>query len=247
MNSTLVIIPAKNEESTIYEVVTRTLTYCDVCVVDDGSEDGTADQLTKIKMEAASGLHPNHIHIVTHKKSTHIPRAIQDGLKIAVEKKYAFVVTMDAGLSHDPDALPGFIEFDRGTHVVIGSRHKVKGVPFYRRMISWGAARLVNYALTKSWFDLRGPGLRDCTSGFRRYSEVAQRIIVQAELKSRAFDFHMEALALCVRGGLNVKEIPIHYEFSNSSFNGKVLWLALKYGLYLLKTKKQVKHAVPYP
>ncbi len=247
MNNTLVIIPAKNEAATIYEVVTRALEFTDVCVVDDGSVDAMPQVLRGIKMETASGLHPNHVHIITHKKSTHIPHAIQDGLRLGVEKKYEFYITMDAGLSHDPAALLAFIQHDPLVHVLIGSRQKSRGVPLYRRAITWGAARLVNYSLTRGYFDFRGPGLRDCTSGFRRYSDVAARLIAQTDLESRAFDFHMEALAICVRAGLSAGEIPIEYEFSNSSFNSKVLWLALKFGMHLLATKGQVHHRVPDP
>lgn len=245
MHNTLVIIPARNEEDTIYEVVTRSLNHADICVIDDGSEDRTPELLTKIKMEAASGLHPNHVHIITHKKATHIPGGIQDGLRFGIGKKYEFYITMDAGLSHDPDALPTFLEYDPSVHVLIGSREKVKGAPLYRRMISWGAARIMNYALSREWKDFKGPGLRDCTSGFRRYSAIGAGLIAEAELKSKAFDFHMEALAICVRAGLNVREIPIEYNFSNSSFTRKVLWLAIKFAWHLIKTKKDVKQAVP--
>jgi dolichol-phosphate mannosyltransferase len=83
-----------------------------------------------------------------------------------------------------------------------------------------------------------GPGIKDCTSGYRRYSQKACALIANARLQSKAFDFHMEALALCYRAGMNVAEIPIHYVFSNSSFNKKVLMQAIKFGLHLLASKK---------
>ena len=53
MNKTLVIIPAHNEEETIYEVVTGALKYADVSVTDDGSTDRTPDILKKILIEKA--------------------------------------------------------------------------------------------------------------------------------------------------------------------------------------------------
>jgi dolichol-phosphate mannosyltransferase len=240
MNSkVLVVIPAYNEEKTILEVASRSLKYADVSVTDDGSRDNTPGILKELKNKCEKGFYPHKLNIITHEKSTHIPKGIQDGLKFAVDSgKYEFVITMDAGLSHDPDQLPDFINFDPSADVVIGSRRKIDNVPFYRRVVSRLGALVVNYSLSDSYWNLFGPGIKDCTSGFRRYSRRAAELIAEAELKSRSFDFHMEALALCVRSGMKISEIPINYIFSNSSFNRKVLKQAIKFGLYLIKTKK---------
>ncbi|MBN1663352.1 MAG: glycosyltransferase family 2 protein [Deltaproteobacteria bacterium] len=234
----LVVIPAHNEEETIYEVVTRSLQYADVSVTDDGSLDQTADILKSIEAECRQGKRPNNLHIIQHLNATHIPQGIQDGLIYAVAADYDFIVTMDAGLSHDPDALPAFLNHDQHIDVVIGSRRKTQNVPLYRRAISLTAAAVVNYALSGSYFDLSGPGIRDCTSGYRRYSQRAAGLIAKTDLKSKAFDFHMEALALCCRAGMTVEEIPIRYVFSNSSFNGRVLKQAIKFGMHLISTKR---------
>lgn len=233
----LVVIPAHNEEETIREVVTRALRHADVSVTDDGSGDGTAAILKAIKNECRRGKHSHALNVVTHPRATHIPLGIQDGLKFGVSKNYRFIVTMDAGLSHDPDALPEFLEHDPSIDVVIGSRENPENVPLYRKMISRMGAMVVNYSLTSSYLDLFGPGIKDCTSGYRRYSARAAALIAGERLESRAFDFHMEALALCVRAGMSAAEIPIHYVFSNSSFNRKVLSQAMRFGMHLIATK----------
>lgn len=235
--TTLIIIPAYNEEETIHEVVTGALQYADVSVTNDGSKDGTPQILSKIQKECTAGKHPHNLHVVHHEKSTHIPKGIQDGMKYAVEQGYDRVITMDAGLSHDPHALPEFLSVPEEYEVVIGSRRNVENVPFYRRCVSLCAASVMNYALTPSYWNLWGSGLRDTTSGFRRYSRRVVEKIAGSELKSRAFDFHMEALAIAVRMGAGVKEIPITYVFSNSSFNRRVLWQAIKFGFHLIATK----------
>jgi len=234
----LVVIPAHDEEETIHEVVTRALRYADVSVTDDGSRDATGQILKNIRKECASSRHPHSINIITHPKATHIPRAIQDGMRYGVSNNYDFIVTMDAGLSHDPDALPEFFGYDAGIDVVIGSRENAQNVPLYRRAISRMGALVVNYSLSPSYFDLAGPGIHDCTSGYRRYSLRAAQLIASARLISESFDFHMEALSICVRKGMLVAEIPIRYIFSNSSFNGKVLKQAIQFGLHLISTKK---------
>ena len=111
MSKNLVVIPAHNEEKTIYEVVTRSLNHADVSVTNDGSRDKTAEILKSILSECEQGKHPNKLNIITHTVATHIPRGIQDGLIFAMTANYDFIVTMDAGLSHDPDALPEFFNY----------------------------------------------------------------------------------------------------------------------------------------
>ncbi len=237
MSKNLVVIPAYNEEETIGKVVTCALKYADVSVTDDGSRDRTSDILHDIRKDCDSGKYPNHLNIITHPRSTHIPAGIQDGFKFGLERGYEFFVTMDAGLSHDPEVLPSFFQFDSTIDVVIGSRQDTKNVPLYRKAITRMAALVVNYSLTDSYFKFSGLKLRDCTSGFRRYSKRAAELIAKSKLRSKAFDFHMEALALCMRNRMTAAEMPITYVFSNSSFNGKVLFHGIEFGWYLLSSK----------
>ena len=234
----LVVVPAHNEEETIYEVVSRALNYADVSVTDDGSRDRTPHILDGILEEVKKGNFRHNLHIITHPTATHIPKGIQDGITYGVERDYDYIVTMDAGLSHDPDALPEFIAYDPSVDVVIGSRINPENVPRYRMLISYLAARVVNYSLTDSYITNYHPIIRDCTSGYRRYSRKAAEALSGARLRSKAFDFHMEALAICVRSGMKAAEIPIRYVFSNSSFNVKVLKYGIMFGMRLLATKK---------
>ena len=95
----LVVIPAYNEEDTIEEVVLRAKKYADVCVVNDNSSDATPEILGRI----------DGIHVIHHKKNTHIPGGLLDGMKYAVEHDYSYAISIDAGLSHNPDEIPRFI------------------------------------------------------------------------------------------------------------------------------------------
>ncbi|PJZ63164.1 glycosyltransferase family 2 protein, partial [Leptospira adleri] len=149
----LVVIPAYNEEETIREVVERALVYSDVLVVDDASRDRTPEILKELIKK-----NPKKLFTIRHEKNTHIPGGIQDGMKFAVEKKYDSVVTMDAGLSHDPDKLPDFIRTD--ADLVIGSRVTSDGVPLYRKLISFAAAKVMNYCISPGLFDLFGYRLK---------------------------------------------------------------------------------------
>ena len=231
MSKNLVVIPAYNEEETIEAVVKSAIPHSDLCVINDASKDKTGEILNRLQLEF-----PNRLYVIHHEKNTHIPGGIRDGMLFARDNHYDYVVTMDAGLSHDPDMLPQFFNY-QSCDVLIGKREKVEGVPLYRKLISFLAARVMNYCMSKGIFDIVGPGISDCTSGYRRYSKRAFTEIANATLESRAFDFHMEALTLCYRNGGSVEELGIHYKFSNSSFNRRVLKLAIAYAWKLLRRK----------
>ena len=152
--SCLVVVPAYNEAATIVEVATRASRHADVCVVDDASTDGTAALVEALP----------RVHVVRHARNTHIAGALLDGFRYARERGYDHCVTMDAGLSHDPDAIPGF-QAHADADLVIGYRTRREGVPFSRVALSQGANWLMNLSLERRFVPWGGAGLRDCTSG----------------------------------------------------------------------------------
>jgi hypothetical protein len=64
-------------------------------------------------------------------------------------------------------------------------------------------------------------------------------LLLNREMKAKAFDFHTESLALIARNGLSIGEIPISYEFSKSSFNMKVLRMSIRMYLDLVITGRK--------
>ncbi len=236
---TLVVVPAYNEESTIEQVVRGAIKYADVSVTDDCSKDSTPEILKKLQIEF-----PGRLFVIRHQKNTHIPKGIQDGMMFAVEKGYDWVITMDAGLSHDAERLPDFINFET-CDLLIGSRKETVNVPLYRKVVSYLAARVMNYCLSRGIFNIIGPNIKDCTSGYRRYSKSAFEKIAKYPLESIAFDFHMEALSIISLSGGTIKELPIKYIFSNSSFNSRVFKLAVQFAKKLLLRKLHLKPKYP--
>ena len=213
----LVVIPAYNEAETIEEVVRRSATHADVCVVDDCSTDNTA-----VLAEAIPGT-----HVLRHEQNTHIARALLDGFRYASACGYAHCITMDAGLSHDPDVIPDFYAL-READLVLGVRTERLEAPWYRHALSWGARTLTNLALERRVVPWGGARLRDTTSGYRMYSQQAYELLLAAPMRSQSFDFHLEALAYVFRAGLRIEEAEIRYQFSNSSLRAGIVVEALK-------------------
>lgn len=224
----LVVIPAYNEEESIGEVIRRTLPFADICVVNDGSTDSTEAIVRSFK----------EVSLINHPRNTHIPQATLDGMRYAWERGVSYVITMDAGLTHKPEELPRFLEHPP-CDLVIGVRTKTEKVPRYRRMISRTGTLLMNLALQPGGGLFHGQRLRDATSGYRRFSRRAVELLLSRKMKAKAFDFHTESLALIVRNGLSVGEVPISYEFSKSSFNARVLRAGIRMYLDLLLTGRK--------
>ena len=218
MKRVLVIIPAYNEEANIETVVRMAMKHADVCVVNDGSRDRT-----RAIVESIEGA-----HLVNHEKNTHIPGAVMDGMRFALEHGYEAGIAMDAGMSHDPDAIPDFIAAMDGHDVVMGMRVRKVETPLYRRFLSGVGNFLYNYALDPSRIVWKRASFKDATSGYRLYSRTAMELILSRPMESRSFDFIIEALMYCYRNGLSTIEIPIEYRFTGSSLNRKVVLDAIR-------------------
>lgn len=227
-NNTLVVIPAYNEEQTIGEIIRRTLPYADVCVVNDASRDTTESLVKSFK----------NVACINHQRNMHIPQTLQDGMEYALSKGYDYVVTMDAGLTHKPEELPRFLQCP-DCDLVLGVRTERKNVPLYRKTISLVANILLGLSLKPWGSSLPKPEFHDVTSGYRRYSRQAVELLLSRPLKAKAFDFHIEALMIIYRNGCSIKEVPISYEFSNSSFNYRVLLRAIRMYLDIAFTRRK--------
>jgi dolichol-phosphate mannosyltransferase len=208
----LIIIPAYNEAATIEEVVTRSKKHADVCVINDNSKDATPEILNKF----------NDIHVIHHEKNTHIPGGLLDGMRYAVANNYLYAIAMDAGLSHNPDEIPLFVQHPH-CDLAIGVRIKKINTPLSRKMLSNAGNIIYNMCLNFPQSALRWPYYRDITSGYRRYSSRAMQAILSKQIESKSFDILFETAMIVYREKLSFSEVPISYNFSNSSLNPNVV------------------------
>jgi dolichol-phosphate mannosyltransferase len=211
-NSCLIIIPAYNEEALIQETVDRAKQYADVCVIDDCSKDATPDILSRI----------DNIKVITHTKNTHIPGGLLDGMRYAVENNYEYAIAMDAGLSHNPDELPLFIQHPH-CDLLIGVRTTKIDTPLYRRALSRVGNAVYNVSLDFPFSAIKSTYYKDIPSGFRRYSKDAMTLLLSKQWSSKSFDVLLETVMFIYRGNLTISEVPISYRFTNSSLNKNVV------------------------
>jgi glycosyltransferase involved in cell wall biosynthesis len=151
----LLVVPALNEERTVGAVVDagRGLGY-DVCVVDDGSVDGTAQRA------GDAGAYVLRLPI-----NLGVGGALRCGFRWALDHGYGTVVQVDADGQHDPGEVDALVAVLRssGADMVVGSRF-VDGAGHYRVR---AVRRLAMRALSARVRRVAGVRVLDSSSGFR--------------------------------------------------------------------------------
>ena len=108
MSDTLVIIPTYNEKENIeaiIETVFKQKKRFHVLVVDDNSPDGTANIVEDLMTR-----YPKSLFIEKRKGKNGLGTAYIHGFKWAIDKKYDYIIEMDADFSHNPKDLRSLLD-----------------------------------------------------------------------------------------------------------------------------------------
>ncbi len=189
------IVPAFNEARNLPGVVAalrREAPDCDVCVVDDGSSDGTAE--VAARLGAAVLRCPLNLGI---------GGAVQTGYLWARDHGHDVAVQIDGDGQHDPAYLGAALQpiAEGKADVVIGSRF-LSGEGYRPTALRRAGIRYL------SWFlRLRcGARVTDPTSGFR----AAGRRAIELFAARYPSDYpEPEAVALAQSAGLRIAEVPV--------------------------------------
>ena len=189
-----VVIPAFNEVLTIADVAKRVLRWSpNVIVVDDGSSDGTPDQLTGLPVTV---LHNNS----NRGKGS----ALIAGFAAALTKGATRVITLDGDGQHRPEDIPAFLACAAANPntIIIGSRLTDRAAfPVMR----YKANRIASFWI--SW--ACGYPIEDTQSGFRVYPANILRSILPSTRERHGFVFESEILIDAARAGFLCVNIPI--------------------------------------
>ena len=191
-----ILIPALNEELAIRKVVESALAVLpDVIVVDDGSNDRTAEILATLP-----------VSVIRHETPQGKGESLRDGFREALRRGFDAVVAMDGDGQHDAADIPRMLAAARQfpNHLVIGARIRTRdNQPNARRRanavadwgISWGC----------------GIPVADTQSGQRYYPRAAMELV---DLPAQGFVFEAAILIAAVReAGLGVVSIPIETRY----------------------------------
>lgn len=209
----LIVLPAYNEAEglpallqSIRQVMDESRLGYSVVVVDDGSSDATWDVISRHAAEMP-------VVPVRHEVNRGLAEALRSGLQVALSQAAPtdVIVTMDADNTHAPGLVMRMLGLIREGHdVVIGSRYvagaRVVGVPFHRRVLSYGASLLM-----RTVFPIRG--VRDYTCGFRAYrASVLQAAFArygEGLISQKGFSCMVDILLKMRRLDLIATEVPL--------------------------------------
>jgi dolichol-phosphate mannosyltransferase len=217
------ILPTYNESAnlaSLVEAVTALGLGLQVLVVDDDSPDGTGAIADELVAKDAT------VHVLHRKGERGLGTAYLAGFREALRNGAEAMFTMDCDFSHEPSAIPQFLEALRAADVVIGSRYvaggRIEGWPPHRRLISRSANRFVHFLF-------RLPA-GDCTSGFRLYRRRIVEGIPWERFRSSGYSFLVECLYWASRqDGARIAEVPIVFR-DREHGKSKLGWREAVYG-----------------
>ena len=185
------LIPAFNEAGTIARVVGGLSPHvAAICVVDDGSTDGTA--------EAARSAGAD---VIVNPGKRGKGAAIRAGLSRVLARDCTHVLLIDGDLQHLPEEAPLLIaEAEKtGADVVLGERRFDRlAMPASR----FHANRIGSLALSR----FMGVAIRDTQCGFRLFKVDALRGL---RLRARGYDIETEMLVKLTRRGGRIARVPV--------------------------------------
>lgn len=208
-----VVIAAYNEEPRLAATLAglRARGYENVAVVDDGSRDHTAE------VALASG-----VWVLRHAVNLGQGAALQTGIRFALGRGAATIVTFDADGQHDPDEIPTVAAPVRaGTaDVALGSRFlgRAVDIPFSRKLILRGGVLFTRL--------FSGIHVTDTHNGFRALSRsAAERLKITQNRMAHASEILDQIMAL----GLRYVEVPVTIRYSAETMaKGQSSWNAVK-------------------
>lgn len=224
IKSPIVIIPTYNERENIKILVENILSSpvkINILIVDDNSPDKTGEIADLLAQE-----HYRKVNVLHRLKKNGLGTAYLDGFKFAIDNGFDCIITMDADLSHDFNAIPSFLTEIEDSDFVIGSRY-LNGI----RILNWDFKRLIlsqaaNFYVRK----VGGFPFTDATGGFNCFRTNVIKSINLNNFSSVGYSFLIELKFKTSKHNFIIKEMPIIFSqrnAGNSKLSKKVFFEAM--------------------
>lgn len=205
MSDSLVIIPTYNELGNIEKMVHTVFSLpkeFHLLIIDDGSPDGTAQEVKKLQQKFA-----NKLFLMERNGKSGLGTAYIAGFKWALEKSYQFIFEMDCDFSHNPNDLIRLYDacYKDGFDVAVGSRY-VKGGGF----VNWPKDRIRLSKSASTYVNLVTQiGIKDPTAGFICYKRKVLETIDLNKIQFIGYAFQIEMKFAVRKLGFSITEVPI--------------------------------------
>ena len=191
----LVVIPTFNTNNVINVLIDKILEQCkiDILIIDDGSKD-------KIRLN-------NYKNVVLMRNKTNQGKGytLKKSIKYALLNNYSHIISIDSDLQHDPKHIPDFLNKDKDTDIVFGSREFNRPMPLHRILSN----KITSFIISK----IVKNNIEDSQSGYRRYK---LSVFKNIKLNENGFHFESELILKCVNKNTKISHIPIQTIYNNS-------------------------------
>ena len=210
------VIPARNEELCIAEVIEKSLPFCDEIVVVDGH---SADRTVEIAESFG-------VRVVKDNK-----RGKGDAIRVgAMAVSHEIVVFMDADGSHDPADIPHLTEpiLAGRADLVVGSRATGGSDELHGdidKLFRMVGCDIILIGINMRWKQ----NLTESQNGFRAIRTEAIRSL---NLKENITTIEQEMMMKCLKRGYRVTEVPSHEysrKYGKSSIKLHKVWFRYIY------------------
>lgn len=201
MKDTLIFTATYNEINNIEKLIRQINLYSkksDILIIDDNSPDGTSKLIKKI-------INKNKkIKLIIRNKKNGLDTAHKLAYKHALKKKYNYLITMDADLSHDPSEIPNFLKNISNNDVVLGSRYMRGGkneLTMHRFLLSYFGNKFIKKILKLKSSEL--------TTSYRAFNLDNLKNFNLDLINSKGYSFFMETVFQIEKNNFKIFEIPI--------------------------------------
>ncbi len=209
-----VVIPVYNESRYIDEVIRRVNEVAlpegmtkEIIVVDDGSTDGTSQQLEKYKQRPDMLVHSSLINLGKG-------AATRVGIKAATGD---IILVQDADLEYDPSHYPELIR-----PIVEGRADVVYGSRFKGRIQGMAPANWLANKILKTLVNVLYRA--DISDEATAYKVFRADVVKSLNLLSLRFEWCPEVTAKVLKKGYDIYEVPINYKGRSSVQGKKIHW-----------------------
>jgi glycosyltransferase involved in cell wall biosynthesis len=193
-----IIVPVYNEEQSVAETAKELFEIAkvggqdaEVIFVNDGSWDGTAEALKRIK----------GIRVISHPQNRGYGAALKTGIKSA---RHSWIAITDADGTYPNRRIPQMLGIAQADNfdMVVGSRNgESVRIPLIRRPAKWFLSKLASYLCNRA--------IPDLNSGLRVFHREALNEFI--EILPDGFSFTTTITLALLSNSHKVKYIPIEY------------------------------------
>lgn len=201
-SQTVAVIPAYHDEKHIGDIVRRTGQQLDhVLVIDDGSNDGTAQRARDVGAE-----------VIVHDQNRGKGEAIKTGLRHCLAREVTWLILLDSDGQHLPEEIERFLSAAASATqpmLFVGNRmDNASAMPFIRRVVNRYMSRRISH--------LCGQRIPDTQCGFRM---LHRQLIPELLGGGDRFDYDTEVLIIASRKRYRIEPVPITTVYSDQVSN----------------------------